>query len=63
MSIDHVKEGKNGIINSSARLIGKLKWVKELLGDTENDFSQGSQGISLLRMSRQRGDSHSAQRD
>jgi hypothetical protein len=51
MSIDHVKEGKNGIINS-ARLIGKLKWVEKLLGDTEYDFSQFSQGIPLLRMSR-----------
>ena len=36
MSIDHVKEGKNGIINSSAGLIGKRKWVEKLLGDAEN---------------------------
>ena len=34
MSIDHVKEGKNGI--NSARLTGKLKWVEKLLGDAEN---------------------------
>lgn len=39
MSVDHVEESKNGIINSSAGLIGKLKWVDEHLGDAENMMS------------------------
>jgi hypothetical protein len=38
MSVDHI-ESKNGV-NSSAGLIGKLKCVEELLGDTENRTSQ-----------------------
>jgi hypothetical protein len=34
--LDHVEENKNDIINSSARLICKLKWINQLLGDAEN---------------------------